>query len=45
MEQQERTDPGGDGSTFYSTVLQPTDWWKWFQDDKVPDDGWTEVRQ
>lgn len=43
MAQQERIDPGGDGSAFYNTVLEPADWWKWFQDDQASDEGWTEV--
>ena len=43
MAQQERIDPGGDGSKFYNTVLEPADWWKWFQDDQISDEGWTEV--
>lgn len=44
MAQQQRTDPGGDGSTFQSTVLQPADWWTWFKDDQTSEEGWTKVR-
>ena len=33
---------------FYETLLEPTDWWKWFKEDaKIDDDSesWTLVKK
>ena len=43
MSENNKTDAGKSGLTYYQTLLEPANWWQWFQDDYKSEQGWTEV--
>ena len=43
MAESNKTDAGKSGLKYYQTLLEPADWWQWFQDDYSSDQGWTQV--
>ena len=43
MAENKKTDAGKSGLEYYQTLLEPADWWQWFQADYSSQQGWTEV--